>query len=210
MAADTFGRTVATGFGAADVGGPWRTDPAEASYAVGDGVGRITLPRPGAHADVSLPAVSSEDTDLLLSLAPDAPLTGGGLYVAASARRVAGVGEYRTRVQLRPDGAVVLTLGRMADGVGRDGTHRTTIRGLRLTDGQRLMLRTQVTGTDPTRVRARVWRSGTPEPTDWQLAIKDGTRPLQGPGSVGVNLRLSRTADGPADVLLDDLTVRTP
>jgi PKD repeat protein len=210
LVADTFGRTTTNGFGSAETGGAWRTTGSTASYAVNGGAGRVTLAAAGAGPDVSLPAVSSSRTDLSVSVSPDKVITGSGLYVAVSGRRVAGVGEYRAKVQLRSTGAVTLSLTRTAGSGESVLAPAVVVPGLTYAAGDRLLVRTHVTGTSPTTLAAKVWKAGTPEPTTWQVSATDGTAGLQVAGSVGVNLYLSTSAtNAPVRIALDDLLART-
>jgi PKD repeat protein len=210
LAADTFTRTTSTGFGAAETGGAWRVTGNAAQYAVTGGAGRVTLATAGSGPDVSLPAVSSSRTDLVVTLSPDKVPTGGGAYVSVSGRRVAGAGEYRAKVQLRANGTVALSLGRVVAGAESAVTSTGVAPAVTYAPGDQLRVRTQVTGTSPTTVAAKVWRVGTPEPAGWQLSGTDATAALQAPGGIGVNLYLSSSAtNAPVQVRLDDLLART-
>ena len=65
LATDAFERTVATGWGTADVGGAWS---GTTSFSVGGGVGKIALSRAGQTSTSYLPAVSSADIDTVLDV----------------------------------------------------------------------------------------------------------------------------------------------
>ena len=211
FAADTFSRTTTNGFGTAETGGAWRTTGSAANYAVSGGMGRITFATAGAGPDISLPAVSSANTDLTLSLATDKAVTGGGLYLSVGARRVAGVGEYRAKVRLYSNGSVTLALVRTAGSTETALAPAVDLPGLTYSLGDRLLVRVQVTGTSPTTVRARVWKAGTPEPVTWQVSRTDTTPALQVPGSIGLNTYLSSSAtNAPLRLLVDDLVARVP
>ena len=74
-----------------------------------------------------------------------------------------------------------------------------------------LSVRVQVTGTAPTVVRARVWRTGQAEPTTWQVSATDATAGLQVAGAVGVGLygvaqSHQRTGHGPRHAFAADRT----
>lgn len=207
LASDAFSRTVANGFGTADVGGAWSTTGTTSSYAVSDGAGRIRIPTAGSGNNVYLNGVSSSTTDLYLTLATDKAASGSGLYLSVVGRRVAGAGEYRAKVQLTGNGAVSLYLIR-ASSTGAETTLGTglTIAGLNYAVGDKLAVRLQVTGTGPTTVSARVWELGTTEPTTWQRTVTDSTAALQVPGSIGLMAYLSGSATtAPLTVLVDDL-----
>ncbi|NKF32400.1 hypothetical protein HER21_38890, partial [Pseudomonas sp. BGM005] len=57
---------------------------------------------------------------------------------------------------------------------------------LTLAAGEELQVRVQAFGTNPTTIRAKVWKTGTTEPTGWQVSTTDATAVLQAPGHVGV------------------------
>jgi hypothetical protein len=195
FALDAFARTVASGWGTALLGGPWSTSNASV-FSVGGGVGTLALKTPGSGASIYLNAVSSNSTDVQVSVTTDKAATGGGIYANVVGRRIAGVGDYRAKVRLLSTGAVGLSLAR----VGPTGTE-TVIRseinvaGLTYAPGTVLRIRLQVTGTNPTTVRARVWKVGTTEPTTWTVSVSDSTASFQAPGSVGINAYLSGSAN---------------
>ena len=209
LAADTFTRTVAAGFGTADTGGAWRTGTSTA-YSVSNGAGVLRWATPGGTLDASLPSVSSSATDLVFSSVLDKPATGGGLFLTVGARRVAGVGEYRANVRYRVNGVVELGLARTTGGTETVIVPVSAVPGLTMAPGEKLMVRTQVTGTNPTLVRARVWKDGTPEPTTWRSGT-DSTAGLQAPGAIGIKAYLSSsTTNAPVTLRLDDLLATAP
>ena len=68
-----------------------------------------------------------------------------------------------------------------------------TVSGLTYTAGLSLSVRVQVTGTAPTVVRARVWRTGQAEPTAWQVTPPTPRPDCRSAGAVGVGLYGSRS-----------------
>ncbi|HEY5516301.1 MAG TPA: hypothetical protein VIK12_08850, partial [Pengzhenrongella sp.] len=124
---------------------------------------------------------------------------------------VAGVGEYRAKVQLRANATLALSLARTAGSAETVLAPSAVVPGLTFSPGDRLLVRLQVTGTSPTTVRARVWKAGTAEPGTWQASRTDATSALQRPGSIGLNIYLSSSATNtPLTVLVDDLVAGTP
>ncbi|MFD0685144.1 LamG-like jellyroll fold domain-containing protein [Actinomadura fibrosa] len=208
LAADAFGRTVASGFGTADTGGAWTSVGAAGATSVSGGAGRITLGSTTASAGNYLNGVSAGGSDLTLTLATDKEGTGNGVYVWAAGRRVSGAGEYRARVRLRPSGVVSFQLSRTdaSNAETAIGTEQT-VQGLTYAPGTPLHLRVQVTGAAPTTLKAKVWADGATEPADWQLTGTDATAGLQTAGSVGVRAYLAGNAtNAPVVVSVDDLT----
>jgi hypothetical protein len=84
------------------------------------------------------------------------------------------------------------------------------VSGLTYAAGQQLMLRVQVFGTSPTTVRAKLWRTGQPEPSAWQASVTDSTAALQTSGTVGLRTYLSTAATiTPVTVKFDNYAVNT-
>ncbi|WP_329519542.1 LamG-like jellyroll fold domain-containing protein [Spirillospora sp. NBC_01491] len=210
LAADAFGRTVASGFGTADTGGAWTGVGAAGGLSVADGTGQITMADPKASAGAYLNDVSTESSDLTLKVATDKDGTGNGVYFWAVGRRVNGAGEYRARIRFRPSGVVSLQLSRTdtAQAETAIGAEQT-VAGLTYAPGRALRMRLQVTGGSPTTLKAKVWADGAAEP-DWQVTQTDATAGLQAAGSVGVRTYLAGNAtNAPATVFVDDLAAVT-
>ena len=115
LAADAFGRTVASGWGTADVGGPWSVSGGATPFSVSGGSARITL-EPGKGPSAYLGSVSATDTDTAVKLSFDKVPNGGGAYAGIVGRRV-GSAEYRAKVKVDAAGAVSLRLFRLSGGV---------------------------------------------------------------------------------------------
>ncbi|MCW2527026.1 MAG: wcoG [Pseudonocardiales bacterium] len=186
FASDDFSRTSATGWGSADTGGVWTSSLASAS-AVTAGSGTLTLATAGVTRSAYLNSIASSDTDVHLTFALDKLPTGGGTYVTVAGRKVAGLGEYRAKVQLVAGGAVRIQLVRSnsANAETLIGS-AVTVSGLTYTAGMVLQVRLQVFGTNPTTLNAKVWNNATAEPATWQVSASDNTDGLQTAGGIGV------------------------
>jgi PKD repeat protein/aryl-phospho-beta-D-glucosidase BglC (GH1 family) len=208
LATDAFSRATTGGWGTADLGGAWTTAGAATSFGVDGSAGTISMTA-GAGRNVYLAGVVSSATDLVFTMSTDKALTGGGVYVSPIGRRVVGVGEYRAKVRLLPNGQVTLGLVRTnATGVETAIRNEATVAGLTAAAGTQLRVRVQVTGTNPTTVRARVWAASGPEPAAWAASVTDTTAGMQAGGSVGLNTYLSSsTTNAPLVVRVDDLGV---
>ena len=208
LARDTFERTVASGFGAAETGGNW-TVSSTANTSVSGGVGRLRQATPGSTNTALLNAVSTNSADLRLALGTDKPATGSGLYLSAIARSVPGAGQYRAKAILTANGQVALQLVRTsASGAETVIRAAVTVPGVSYAIGDRLEMRVQATGTSPTTVRAKVWERGTSEPAAWQASVTDATANLQAAGGVGLLAYLSSSAtNAPLVVTIDDVEV---
>ena len=188
FAADAFERTTTGGLGAADTGGPWTVTGSSANYSVGDGVGRLRAAAAGATVNAYLANVSSSDADVTATISLQEQATGSGVYVSVIGRRI-GSDDYRARIKVLATGVVQLQLLR-----GATHLQSVTLPAITYSTGDRLKVRTQVFGTSPTTIRAKVWRLGTAEPTGWQASTTDATPTMQGPGHIGVALYLGGTA----------------
>jgi hypothetical protein len=132
--------------------------------------------------------------------------------VSPIARRVVGAGAYQAKIVLRSTGAVGLSLAR-ANATGGEVVLQSSIDipGLTLAAGDTLAVRVQAAGTNPTTLRAKVWKSGSPEPASWQRSVTDTTAALQTAGGIGIDMYLSSTAtNAPVTLTLDDLNAVTP
>ena len=206
LAADAFGRTVGSGWGTADSGGTWTVGGSASYYSVSGGDGRMNLAA-SRGTSAYLGGVFSSGTDTTVTAALDRIGNGGGTFMGVIARKV-GSAEYRGKIKVAADGTVTVQLTRLS------GTSETTIgqfvTALTVTAGQQLQLRVQATGTSPTTLRAKAWRTGTAEPANWQVSITDNTvAALQAPGNVGLLAYLSGSAtNAPVNVLFDDFAVQ--
>ena len=183
-----FSRTLAEGWGAAEVGGEWTVSP-RSSLSV-DGVsGRIvSLARSGRSA--FLKSVSTVDSDLLVRLSSDKIPGGSGLYVYAFPRQVAIGSDYRGVLRFRADGQVGLRIDRSSSVIAPE----MVVPDLRYTPNMKLNLRVQAVGSSPTTVRARVWPADAIEPTTWMVSTTDSTAGVQSAGRVGLGTWLSGSA----------------
>ncbi|KQX06768.1 MULTISPECIES: PKD domain-containing protein [unclassified Leifsonia] len=211
-ASDAFSRTVTTGFGTADTGGAWSTTGTSTAFQVAAGVGFIRHAKAGGTLDANLPSPASTTTDLQYRISADKPPTGGGIYIVTTGRRVPGAGSYKAQAIIKSTGQVTLALSR-ENPVGAGATIQAAVLvpGLSYSAGDQLLVRMQVTGTSPTTVQARIWKSGTPEPAVWHRSITDATGPLQAAGSTGVSTYVSSSAtNAPVVLSLDDYLMRAP
>ncbi|GAB3680819.1 PKD domain-containing protein [Angustibacter aerolatus] len=188
---DDFGRTTTTGFGTADVGGTWTIGGGAANVSVTDGAGRFKLAAAGSQLASYLNGVSATAVDASVDVSYDKPMTGGGAYLSLIGRRV-GTTDYRARAKFTADGKVTLTTVRVSG--GETTLQSVVLPGLTMAPGDVLHLRTQVTGTSPTTVRARAWKGSDPEPSTWTLSTTDAAPELQVAGAVGLLAYVSGSA----------------
>jgi hypothetical protein len=197
---DSFNRTLASGWGNADVGGPWTTSTA-GDFAVTPKAGAVHFRTPGQSDRAFLAATTRTDTDLVTGLALDKVPLGGPVYNTVVGRRVSSGNEYDVRVTLGLGGQVNLWLVKQVGGVETSLTPEAVVPKLTYTAGAVLDVRLQVVGTSPTTVRARTWLSTAAEPNTWNATATDSTAALQAPGAVGFTSYLSSKATNQPVVL---------
>jgi PKD repeat protein len=202
-ARDTFGRTVASGFGTADVGGAWTVVTGGSAVSVADGAGRVSIPV-GRTTTAKLGAVSTRDVDLVDTVWAETAPTGGGVYLSSSVRSTSA-GEYRSRVRLQSDGKVLFNLSKVVGATETAISTQIVVSGITYTAGMKLMVRTQAVGSSPTTLRAKVWVAGTTEPAAWLQSVTDSTAEVQGAGGVGLVDFVSGSATAALVVRHDDV-----
>ena len=206
IAFDAFGRTVASGWGTADTGGPWT---GTSGLSVDGSAGRLTIASPGQTRYAYLGSASAADVDVTVRARLEKVATGGGTDVTVVARRVAAGTQYEALTKVLSTGAVRLYLRRVAGGTTT--LAQVAVPGLTVGAGDEVRLRLQVLGTSPTTLRARVWSAGAAEPSSWQVSATDSTAALQRAGAVGLQGYVSSsTTNTPQTVAFDDLAVTAP
>lgn len=207
LASDGFGRSVASGWGKADVGGSWTA--VGSSLSVGGNAGIMTLATPASGPSGYLLSVSTTQSDSVATFSLDKAQTGKGTYLSLVGRKVNGVGDYRAKVHVLPDGSVGLAVSRY-DGNNEVATApEKVVSGLTYSPGQSLTVRFDAVGTSPTLLEAKVWPTGETEPSDWQMSAADTVAALQTAGSVGINTYLSgSSANAPIKVSVSSFTTK--
>ena len=203
-ASDSFSRTVTDGWGRADIGGVWAPD---GNVACGDpytpngaceldvngSVGTMNIIATGSNnaRGAYLTNVSVLNTEISFDVKSPAVTgtTAANQYVLFAARRSLGKTEYRGRVQFSPNGTVTLRPLRIVNGTETLLGSNKVVTGLTHQANEWISVRARVTGTNPTRIQMKAWRTGQAEPTGWQLTFDDTTSTtaeLQRPGAVGL------------------------
>jgi hypothetical protein len=195
LASDSFARTVANGFGTADLGGAWRvSDPSKTKVANGHGV---IYGFTAANWDASAALGTARgDLDVVALVSLDASNPTGSSYIArvvARAQTDARNG-YLANLRHRSSGEVDWQLIRQANA---GGTNTVTLAsGTLLASGgagTSWWIRVHVQGTS---IAARYWRNGSAEPTTWTAHATDSYW-SSGDASVGVFVPSGATAPFP-------------
>lgn len=198
-ASDDFSRTVASGWGAADVGGAWTITGTAAPASVGGGVGTLNLGA-GSTRDLRLNAVALRDVRVSMDLRLDQAPATGSAYLGVITRSTTS-GDYRVRVWLRDNGSVWLVVQH-----GSTVLRSYAVPGITRAAGDAFTLEVEVTGTTSTTVAASLWRVGTPRPGAWQVSVTDSTGPNTS-GSVGVHANRGGSATTAGVFTIDSFRV---
>lgn len=204
---DLFDRT-GTGWGSPTEGVTWTTSGM--AFSTGEGRGTASWTKPGTTGTASLTGMEALlDTDVTTNATLVPVPNGGGGYLVLRSR--AGDGdEYRATTKVTSSGGVTISLGASVDG-SEQKLASQTVAGLTYAAGDRLSIRVSTTGANPTTVRMKVWKSGTTEPTAWNLEPTSSTAELQDGGGLGMRYYVSSSAtNGPGELLVEDFVVRDP
>ena len=160
----------------------------------------------GSGPSAYLNGVSGRDVDIVTSFGWDQPGTGGGIYASVVARR-SGTSDYRVKVQATA-AATTLYLASTVNGT-ETVLSSQAVSGLVYAPGDVLNVRFSAEGSTTTTLRAKIWKSGTSEPSDWRLTSTDATAALQNAGGVGFYSYLSGSAtNGPVTLMVHELSVQ--
>ena len=188
---DSYGREVASGWGAAEIGGNWRTSAPGGSAFVADGVGVLSAPR-GTLASASLP-VSQQDTDLRLRFGYDQASSGGGIYSQVIGRGTMGTG-LGVKVWVPSSGTLYLTPFEKVAWAEKQLSNAVRVRGISVQPKQMFEMRLQTTGTGTSTVRVKVWPVGAEEPEAWVTTATTATPQVQAAGGIALATMLSSSA----------------
>ena len=207
LALDEFSRTLGSGLGTADVGGSWNTSGAS-GFAVADGDGVYKLTSAGISRTAYLGGVATTTSDLRMSFTTDKSVTGGGIYATVLGRRISATDDYRLNLRLLNTNKVTASLGALKGSSTATSLSSTVTLPGNYAPGTDVHVRFQVTGTNDTTVRAKVWLGSDPEPETWTLTAVDSYAGLQAPGSPGLIGYLSGSAtNAPVNLLVHRLVV---
>ncbi len=198
---DSFDRTVTSGFGTADTGGPWSIVGTMSNFSASNGLGSIVLPAAGARREAYVgPAVTSGWAGATVT--PARLPVGGPLFISLRMRRVAAGTAYAARVTCAPDGRTTLAVTRTVGGI-LTVLASTPVDGLPCGPGSPLQLGVHATGTAPTYLSASVKSADGTQPGHAELSARDPAPELQVAGAVGLVTKLSAAATNRTTVLLD-------
>jgi PKD repeat protein len=204
FARDTFGRSVANGWGTAETGGAWTLSGTASLFSVNGNAGVMSV-AVGKTRGAFLNAVSAADVTGSVDLSWNQPASGSGTYAMFHLRRV-GADSYFARVRVQP-GVTSLAIVRQSGGVGT--VLGTVNLALPYTPGDVWRLRFEAEGASPTTLRAKLWNVAGAEPANWQVVQTDSTAALQGAGGVGLEGYVSTTSTATVNASFDELNVQS-
>ncbi|MGW3847193.1 hypothetical protein [Streptomyces fagopyri] len=187
---DAFGRTASNGWGTADSGQAWSVVGTASNFAVGSGVGSVTLPATSSPRDTLAPAPAA-DVDVYVDIATSALATGSSLFAGLAVRMVDDNNNYHARIDFPTSAAIGLSLRKRVGGTETQLGAYTP--GLTHAAGTFYRVRVQIVGST---LRARMWAATDPEPNLWGIEVTDtaltaaanvGTRSVSNVGNTNSN-----------------------
>lgn len=190
-ATDTFGRSVANGWGTADSGQVWSTGGGTAAnYAVGSGYGSHTLATTNASRRC-FTDFTYNDFEAIGSITTSATATGGSLFGGLTGRYLDSSNFYTARLEFTTGNALVLSIRKFVAAAETQLGTRT----LRDTYSALTYVRVRFQASGST-LRAKAWVVGALEPGPWQVEVTDtslttsafiGTRSISATANTNVN-----------------------
>ncbi|HEY5005569.1 MAG TPA: hypothetical protein VII61_20575 [Ktedonobacteraceae bacterium] len=197
IAADSFQRTIASGWGSADTGGWWTVAGSPWSWSVASAAGNVTVGANGQE-QAYLSSFTTQDVDVVEKIVlPRCTGSSTNCDSYVLGRYASGYSPTYYRVGLvqgagNPD---ILLRAQRSDGTSLGSDLDT---GLPAANGAVVWLHAQFQGVNPTAVRARAWLDGTTEPSTWLLNTTDSNSAEQVAGAVGVQFHNEDTSTSAA------------
>jgi hypothetical protein len=183
LGCDDFDRTVAHGWGSADVGGAWGVfNPQNSAVSVGSGHGSLAVANTMAGTIFHLDTATALDAETHAIVGFDRVPTTGAYYATVELRWVDG-NDYVLVLQVLPEGAIHAYINGPGPTTLANGTSSITVRP---NAGVELSL--VATGASPTMLCGKVWLEGTSEPSECTVQAQDSTPALQAPGLSFLNM----------------------
>ncbi len=179
-AQDTFSRTVASGWGNADLGGGYYITGSTTDYSVNGSEGSMSVQTAATGRQATLANISQANADVKVKVKTD-KIAVGGIYLMDIDTRQSSNGDttYLSRLYFRTDGSLAVEVRKRvawADGLVAAAV---TVPGITYAPNAYYWLRTQVSGSNPTTINVKVWKDGTTEPTTWLISTTDSDPTLQ-------------------------------
>lgn len=205
VARDTFERSVASGWGTAEVGGAWS---GTTDFSVGEGTGKVSVGRTQTRTTL-LPATSANNVDARMSVSTHIVADGGGTHLNILTRKTVD-GDYRLKLRIGATGVVNVGIAKVV-GTAETLLANQAMAGFTYTAGAVLETRMEVVSSTATTttLRVKVWTAGQAEPAAWLMTTTDSQAQLQKAGQVGISAYVTGTnTNGPVLVRVDNVAVR--
>jgi CSLREA domain-containing protein len=210
LAHDDFGRVLTGGWGADLFGSPWVLSGGSYRFAVNGSEGTMLQDAPwiSVHAVLSTPPLL--DIDESVRFKTDKPASGAGAYFYLGHRFQDHGNYYRLEIGLGINRNVTIKWSKFVDAALTDIVPATTVVREAHEPDAWYRARLQVSGTNPTTFRAKVWRDGTLEPAAWDIGGFDAEPVLQQAGNVSLRTLVGTAFSGlPLLASWDDFVVRS-
>ena len=183
-ARDAFARTVAAGWGTADVGGAWTVESGDAMSV--DGSSAVdTISTVVTSRSALLNSVAARDVSILTDFTLNKTPVGGHYYRQVLAR-VSGNSWYMLSARVESTGTLLVYVSKVSYGT-ETALFTKAISGFNYTAGEKVLMRFKVSGNGTaSTLEGKVWRASQTEPTTPQVTATDTTASLQSTGAVGV------------------------
>lgn len=181
---DPFSRERVNGWGSADTGGAYTHLGPSSDFGVSNGAGWLRLPR-GQSRGATLLGAAARDVDIRLRLSADTTTGGDGAWVYLVSRRGADGSEYRTKLRLASSGLIYAGISKTAQSIESRLVSEVST-GVTWSATSTLEVRATVSGSGPTTLRIKVWRTGQSEPSGWALTASDTTPAIQDSGTLAL------------------------
>ena len=202
IGADNFSRTVNSGWGTADVGGPWGVSDTSSGFSVQNGAGTITTAH-GIARDALLDVGVADATisgTVNFSITPNA----GNAFAYIEARR-GNTDGYRGQIRVGSNGNVFVQIRKTVNGT-ESAVAPEAATGLNISTTGTLAYRFTVNGTH---LQLRVWDASASEPSTWQTEADDSD--ISRAGAVGVRGYLGNAVgNGPLTLTFDNFLAQQP
>ncbi|MEP7377988.1 MAG: right-handed parallel beta-helix repeat-containing protein [Chloroflexota bacterium] len=207
--ADTFDRTINSGWGSADVGGSYSVRGTADNYSVQNSSGVMTSHVSGVTRSALLTGFSARDIAISVTFSLNKVPIGGSYWIYLVGRGT-GDSEYRAKVRVADTGVVYLGASKIVAGGPETRVGTEVALATPYAAGASWRVRAQLSGSSPTAITMMAWPVSVAGPGIWQYVGQDSESALQSTGFVGLRTYVSRSSsNAPFTVAVNDYAVTT-
>lgn len=213
FAQDSYSRSLSDSWGTADTGGSYVYSGgtnANQAFDVNGTVGTVLVSSNNTGREAILQNTAVVNADITFRVQTDKVSSRASQEVYFLAREISADSMYRGRIRFYGNGEVFVQAIRGLNGSWFNLGSNTKVNGLTHTPNSYIWVRAQVTGTNPTTIRIRVWADGQMEPGNWAYTVTDSSAALQVAGSVGLRAYVGNASNAPVRFTFEDFLVDTP